>query len=691
VSAKPPTTGLLEACDDPKLFGLDLWPKQREQLAEVERHRLTVMKNGRRSGKSTHEIAPTGLWSCLLRPELRGYLRPRERGYAVVVATNLRQARLVVSAARSIVETSPLLKGMLESAGDDELLFRNGMAFAAFPCTSRGGRGWPIFCLALDEAAHMLDTEGNSAAERVWEALMPSTAQFGADARVIVSSTPYGEEGLFAALYRQAESGELADAVALSATSAEANPMLTPEFLAAEEARDPESFRGEYLAEFVGSGGAFFDARLVEACVSERGELTPEQGTDWVAGLDPAFSSDPFGLALVGRAKDDPGRLVLGAVRSWAPAKRKLLSFGDQRDRQDEVITAVAAVCREFGARVVTDQYAARAVTDALAREGLRVSTRPLTAASKTQVFTETRARLYAGALELYGQPDLLAELRRIRTRYASGSSSVVTPRVGGTHCDLAVALAMAVFEHRGGGSAFPALSTVHVIHGFSVPEHWKRVEALAGGALTAWLRCAVDEAGNLIGSGLPSELGRRVRARGGGAACHAPRELLGGRAPGVRRQFGDPAEIADDYADVGVSLVHGDDDRAAGFVRVGELLRVMQQAPLPEWHPHAGAKGAPRLFVFDTCTRLLDQLRSAPLEADDEPLPGVAVSRKWELVNGPAVMALRLAVMSRPAPANEPPQREDSPVDPDEQRRDWLAQRYRERDERRRDRSTYA
>ena len=115
----------------------------------------------------------------MLRPELLASLRPGERGYAVGIATNLRQARLMVAAALSVVERSPLLSGLVESVTDDEIAFSNGTAFAAFPCTSRGGRGWPVFALMMDEAAHFVDTEGNSAAERVWQALSPSTAQFG--------------------------------------------------------------------------------------------------------------------------------------------------------------------------------------------------------------------------------------------------------------------------------------------------------------------------------------------------------------------------------------------------------------------------------------------------------------------------------------------------------------------------------
>ena len=63
----------------------------------------------------------------------------------------------------------------------------------------------------MDEAAHFLsETEGPQVADKVFEALAPSTAQFGDLARIIVCSTPYGEDGFFASLYAKAASGELA-------------------------------------------------------------------------------------------------------------------------------------------------------------------------------------------------------------------------------------------------------------------------------------------------------------------------------------------------------------------------------------------------------------------------------------------------------------------------------------------------
>lgn len=458
--------GLLEACDDPNLFGFPLWPRQRELLAAVEQGpRLHVWALGRRSAKTT-SAALVALWCCLLRPELLERLRPGERGYAVGVATNLRQARLLIRQALSIVERSPLLAELVVAATEDEITFANGTGFAAFPCSSRGGRGWPVFAFVMDEAGHfMSETEGHQVAERIWEAFVPSTAQFGDEARIIVSSTPYGSGNLFAELFQRASSGELEDAVAQHSTTAEANPTIDEAFLERERARDPESFRSEYEAAFVAGGAAFLDPERIRDAVADRGEILPGSygaGLEprWIAGLDPAFSSDPFGLAIVGRDPAAPAgasRLVLATARRWRPSPQKPRSLEEGRAIEDAVLDEVAEVCLAYGAHVVTDQFRAVGVVDYLRRRGVSIRAEPMTAASKTNAFQALRAQLGLGGLELYDEPQLLAELRRLRTRYAAGRAAVENPRVGGSHGDMAQALALAVWEAsrvgHGGGS----------------------------------------------------------------------------------------------------------------------------------------------------------------------------------------------------------------------------------------------
>lgn len=299
--------GLVAACLNPRLLGFPLYPEQRRILGLVERHRLTVLACGRRSGKTTL-AALTALHGCLFEPELDALVRPGETRFALVVATESKQARVLVRLARAIVEASPVLRGLLDGPGmDDELRFRlpSGArtALRSFPCSSRSIRGYAASHVIFDELAFfMSEVDGPQEAARVWSAVLPSAAQFGERARILALSTPFGTDGLFSELFTKAQTGEIEDAVAIQLPTWKVNASITEASLQIEKSRDPDGFGAEFGAEFKGSGGAFLDMDRV--MVADRGELPPEACTGWVCGLDPAFSSDPFGAALVGR---EPG------------------------------------------------------------------------------------------------------------------------------------------------------------------------------------------------------------------------------------------------------------------------------------------------------------------------------------------------------------------------------------------------
>jgi hypothetical protein len=135
------------------------------------------------------------------------------------------------------------------------------------------------------------------------------------------------------------------------------------------------------------------------------------------------------------------------------------------------------------------------------------------------------------------------------------------------------------------------------------------------------------------------------------------------------------------EFALLGLPLGEANEDRAAGFVRIRELLRPDPDRAFPDWYEkRVGEKGSPRLFVDrERCPRLAEQLASAPLEEGDEPFPRSAVSRRWEAASGGLVAALRYAVLSRPSPPARP---EPEPDDPRARHlRDMIA-RERELDE---------
>jgi hypothetical protein len=443
----PRRTRLLRACDHKDVFGVQLWPKQRKILGAIdEGPRIHVLKLGRRSGK-TFMAALVMLHNLLLREDLQGMVRPGERRYAVGIATNVRQARLLVAAARSIVEASPRLASMIENLTEDEIRFTNGTALAAFPCSSRGGRGWAISCLVMDEAAWFLsETEGFQTADEVWRALAPSTAQFREEGRVILASTPAGPLGLFYDLYSRAQAGEIPEAKAHHATTAEMNPTITSEYLATEQARDPESFRSEFLGEFDGGGSAFVDFDRIT--IPERDtEVSPEDlAPPVVLGCDAAFSGhDLFGICVVGRDPAERRRLVVAHIDGLRP--RRVKSFEERSAVQRELLDHVGDVCKRYCALAAIDQYASAQVEHHLNVQGVRVVKLPMSAQSKTAAYVELRQQLYTGQLDIPADPELLGDLRRLRTKIAAGSSSVVVPRVAGNHGDRGQALAIACLQ----------------------------------------------------------------------------------------------------------------------------------------------------------------------------------------------------------------------------------------------------
>ena len=98
---------------------------------------------------------------------------------------------------------------------------------------------------------------------------------------------------------------------------------------------------------------------------------------------------------------------------------------------------------------------------------------------------------------------------------------------------------------------------------------------------------------------------------------------------------------------EVGVVAVTraANNNRAAGYLRLLELLHVEESRIAPAWsRVRSDLGGAPRLYLFSTCRRLIEQLSSAPIAADASDA-GECVDPKWE---ARTVMPLRAPTMGR-------------------------------------------
>ena len=256
----------------------DLLPYQRALLEDGARFLLA--RWSRQTGKS-FTTALLAVLDCLEHP---GTLW-------VCLSAGERQSREWMEKARRHCEAVRLAAEMMEErfgADTAQLTIRmaNGSRIIGLPANPNTARGYSGNVI-LDEFAFHEDSRG------IWRALVPAITR---GYRLVVCSTPNGVGNQFHAL---CERHPLCDqfsrhVVTLPDAAAQG---LRVDTAALRAAVDEDTWRQEYLCEFVDSASAFLPYDLITPC-----ELPPGQGLD-----DPrdAFGPNPLYLGVdVGRRHD---------------------------------------------------------------------------------------------------------------------------------------------------------------------------------------------------------------------------------------------------------------------------------------------------------------------------------------------------------------------------------------------------
>ena len=437
-------TGLVRFARD--VLGIDLFPGQQQILTEwaASGKRKAVLALGRRSGKGL--MAAVAAIHNATVPDYSAELRPGEQRFIVVVANRLEQAREFIRVVREVLQEAPDadLRAMVDEQATtlDSITFKTGVVIRAMPCSARSTRGLPISLLIFDELAHFVSTEdGYQAGDAIYQALSPSTAQFGHRGYIMATSSPKWAQGVFWRLYSAGMSGA-DDTFVVRRPTWEVNPRITRESLDADFLADPESARVEYGAEFQDGAGAFLTSEAVRACVTEgRRYLPPHGGAVYSAAIDPAFASggDAFTLAIA-HTEDGKGRRVdlLDYLEAWRGKSAPLNS--------DAVLDDVAGILRTYRIRSVTsDQFAVVPIADGLRKRGIDVNYQPMTNDLKADMFSTLKRAINTGSIELLDDPALVGELIGLEVRPTPGGKAKIGASRSG-HDDRAMAVATAVY-----------------------------------------------------------------------------------------------------------------------------------------------------------------------------------------------------------------------------------------------------
>lgn len=86
----------------------------------------------------------------------------------------------------------------------------------------------------------------------------------------------------------------------------------------------------------------------------------------------------------------------------------------------------------------------------------------------------------------------------------------------------------------------------------------------------------------------------------------------------GLTTKWGQPASVSTEYREHGLYLGFANNDRTSGYLRLLELLHVEPSRIGPAWsRVRPELEAVPRLYVFRTCERSIEQLKSAPIRID--------------------------------------------------------------------------
>ncbi len=221
---------------------------------------------------------------------------------------------------------------------------------------------------------------------------------------------------------------------------------------------------------------------------------------------------------------------------------------------------------------------------------------------------------------------------------------------------------------------ALPRFGDVHLVDEFPLADSHSRIEAMDYGLNgTAWALVATDYEGNLVfydllyeSNLLPDEVAELVLARrkgGWGFGHYAYADPSIWHRTGTRNRFGDPAMLADEFVESGVSVIPANNDPRAGLIRLRTLIEPDPARRFPLWHRRAGEFGSPSLFVVGRrCPQLVEQLRSAPLQPIEKADGGEKIDPEFEGRYAHAVAMARYAVMARLGASVEPSPVTDDP-----------------------------
>lgn len=398
------------------------YPMERWQVAGMQSSaRQTILISPRQCGKS-RSLALLAVWTAFRQP---GAL-------VMIVSASETAATRLLYTVREICQ-HPLLAGSTVDETMTRLVLSNGSRVLSVPASEKSIRGWSVDLLVVDEAAFITE-------DILFGAAFPTTAA-RPNARIILASSPWGDQGPFYALAQQGLDPDNPHVDTHRWKLNDAHWISEAVIEAARATLSPLRFRAEYEGEFVTSGDAYFDRDDLLACVVDYPLVrAPGLKLPAVAGLDWGRRQDAHAVAIVGVLDDygvNPEPVV---IVPWLETSRRPYI------EQVEEIVALTGFW-DLAVRAETNGVGQMPVEELMRKLDGRVRVTPssTTMTSKEDAYGRLRLLLASRRIVLPQHEEMLRQLGGITATPTPTGGLKIAARVEHLHDDIPDALTLAL------------------------------------------------------------------------------------------------------------------------------------------------------------------------------------------------------------------------------------------------------
>ena len=401
------------------MYGLDLNREEKavySKLTGLDRYRkreynFAVGVAGRRSGKTDKWSSTIGIFEGVMRDHSQ-YLSVGERAYVLVIASSLRQARVLFSYISGKLKNSEILSNMIVNETQFEISLSNKVTIGIFPPNQKY-RGLSVVCAVLDECAYFRD-QGVLVDTEIVNGIKPALITFPHSKLFLVSS-PSGKRGIIWESYRD-HYGKDTDTLVMQGSSDYFNPKIKRSFIKQELEKDRTFASQEYEAVFVDNLTDFISPETLELCINRgvyeiafRENMNPKAFVDMSGG-----SHDDSVLCASSLLENGTiEQLFLRAIKSpHSPLK---------------AIEEFSKVLKSYNLFEVTgDSYASGFNRETWQQNGVNYID---SERSKSEIYLEMLPLINTQTVSLLDDPETMAQFRSLERRRGRVKDVVDHPR----------------------------------------------------------------------------------------------------------------------------------------------------------------------------------------------------------------------------------------------------------------------